>query len=100
MSIYNIPHTIGNTIPGILIGLSSSLNVSMLFMVKKEKKLTDKLADKTAMTKFLQGIFGDAQKRTIKVMTVIIINLFQFIFIISPVLSYSFYHKLFIIKLF
>ena len=34
--------------------------------VKKEKKPTDKLADKTAMTKFLQGIFGDAQKRILK----------------------------------
>ncbi len=32
----------------------------------KEKKPTDKLADKTAMTKFLQGIFGDAQKKTLK----------------------------------
>ena len=35
-------------------------------MVKKEKKPTDKLADKTALTKFLQGIFGDAQKRILK----------------------------------
>ena len=34
--------------------------------VKKEKKPTDKLADKSAMTKFLQGIFGDAQKKTLK----------------------------------
>lgn len=34
--------------------------------VRKEKKPTDKLADKTAMTKFLQGIFGDAQKKTLK----------------------------------
>lgn len=34
--------------------------------VKKEKKPTDKLADKSAMTKFLQSIFGDAQKRTLK----------------------------------
>lgn len=33
---------------------------------RKEKKPTDKLADKTAMTKFLQGIFGDAQKKTLK----------------------------------
>ena len=33
---------------------------------RKEKKPTDKLADKTALTKFLQGIFGDAQKRTLK----------------------------------
>jgi len=32
----------------------------------KEKKPTDKLADKSAMTKFLQGIFGDAQKKTLK----------------------------------
>lgn len=35
-------------------------------MVKKEKKPTDKLADKTALTKFLQGVFGDAQKRVLK----------------------------------
>lgn len=34
--------------------------------VKKEKKPTDKLADKTALTKFLQGIFGDAQKKILK----------------------------------
>ncbi|MBR3132362.1 preprotein translocase subunit SecA [Candidatus Saccharibacteria bacterium] len=34
--------------------------------VRKEKKPTDKLADKTALTKFLQGVFGDAQKRTLK----------------------------------
>ena len=34
--------------------------------VKKEKKPTDKLADKTALTKFLQGVFGDAQKRVLK----------------------------------
>ena len=30
------------------------------------KKPTDKLADKTALTKFLQGVFGDAQKKTLK----------------------------------
>ena len=35
-------------------------------MAKKEKKPTDKLADKTALTKFLQGVFGDAQKKTLK----------------------------------
>ena len=35
-------------------------------MVKKEKKPTDKLADKTALTKFLQGVFGDAQKKVLK----------------------------------
>ncbi len=34
--------------------------------LRKEKKPTDKLADKTALTKFLQGIFGDAQKKTLK----------------------------------
>ena len=32
----------------------------------KEKKPTDKLADKTALTKFLQGVFGDAQKKILK----------------------------------
>ena len=32
----------------------------------KEKKPTDKLADRTALTKFLQGIFGDAQKSILK----------------------------------
>lgn len=39
-----------------------------LFMAKekKPKKPTDKLADKTALTKFLQGIFGDAQKKTLR----------------------------------
>lgn len=40
-------------------------------MVKKvkaarEKKPTDKLADKTVLTKFLQGVFGDAQKKVLK----------------------------------
>ena len=34
--------------------------------VRKEKKPTDKLQDKSALTKFLQGIFGDAQKKTLK----------------------------------
>ncbi len=34
--------------------------------VPKEKKPTDKLADKTALTKFLQGVFGDAQKKVLK----------------------------------
>ena len=34
--------------------------------VKREKKPTDKLADKTALTKFLQGVFGDAQKKVLK----------------------------------
>ena len=32
----------------------------------KAKKPTDKLADKTALTKFLQGVFGDAQKKVLK----------------------------------
>ncbi|MBR3156978.1 preprotein translocase subunit SecA [Candidatus Saccharibacteria bacterium] len=35
-------------------------------MAKKEKKPTDKLADKTALTKFLQGVFGDAEKKRLK----------------------------------
>ncbi len=34
--------------------------------MSKEKKPTDKLADKTALTKFLQGVFGDAQKKILK----------------------------------
>ncbi len=34
--------------------------------IHKEKKPTDKLADKTALTKFLQGIFGDAQKKILR----------------------------------
>ena len=44
--------------------------------LKKEKRPSDKLADKTLMTKFLQGVFGDAQKRTLKRMykTVLGIN--------------------------
>ena len=33
---------------------------------KKEKKPSDKLADKTALTKFLQGVFGDAQKKVLR----------------------------------
>ena len=31
----------------------------------REKKPTDKLADKSTLTKILQGIFGDAQKKTL-----------------------------------
>ncbi|MBQ2638560.1 preprotein translocase subunit SecA [Candidatus Saccharibacteria bacterium] len=34
-------------------------------MKVKEKKPTDKLADKTTLEKVLQGIFGDAQKKTL-----------------------------------
>ncbi|MBR2725867.1 preprotein translocase subunit SecA [Candidatus Saccharibacteria bacterium] len=32
----------------------------------KEKKPTDKLADRSGLTKFLQSVFGDAQKRVLK----------------------------------
>lgn len=32
----------------------------------KEKKPTDKLADKTLLTRILQGVFGDAQKKTLR----------------------------------
>ena len=42
------------------------VNMAKKTKVRKEKKPTDKLADKTAMTKFLQGIFGDAQKKILK----------------------------------
>lgn len=34
--------------------------------VVKEKKPTDKLADKTLMTRILQGVFGDAQKKILR----------------------------------
>ena len=34
--------------------------------IRKEKKPTDKLADKSGMTIFLQHIFGDAQKRNLR----------------------------------
>ena len=44
----------------------ASVKTAKPVKAKKEKKPTDKLADKSAMTKFLQGIFGDAQKRTLK----------------------------------
>ncbi len=33
---------------------------------KKEKKPTDKLADRTLLTRILQGVFGDAQKKILK----------------------------------
>lgn len=33
---------------------------------KKEKKPTDKLADKTLLTRILQGVFGDAQKKILR----------------------------------
>ena len=42
---------------------------------RKEKAPTDKLADRTAMTKFLQGIFGDAQKKTLKRMYKIVLDI-------------------------
>jgi preprotein translocase subunit SecA len=32
----------------------------------KDKKPTDKLADKTALTKFLQSVFGDSQKKILR----------------------------------
>ena len=40
--------------------------------VKKEKKPTDKFADKTLTTKVLQGIFGDPEKRELKRMEKIV----------------------------
>ena len=40
--------------------------------VKKEKKPTDKLADKTLTTRILQGIFGDPEKRNLKRMEKIV----------------------------
>ena len=43
--------------------------------VKKEKKPTDKLADKTLTTKVLQGIFGDPEKRELKRMEKIVLGI-------------------------
>ena len=40
--------------------------------VKKEKKPTDKLADKTLTTRVLQGVFGDPEKRNLKRMKKIV----------------------------
>lgn len=34
--------------------------------IKKTKKPSDKLADKTLLTRLLQGVFGDAQKKTLR----------------------------------
>ena len=39
---------------------------NILPKARKEKKPTDKLADKSGMTIFLQHIFGDAQKRKMR----------------------------------
>ena len=40
--------------------------------VTKEKKPTDKLADKTLTTRVLQGVFGDPEKRKLKRMKKIV----------------------------
>lgn len=39
---------------------------SAAIKTKKEKQPTDKLADKTLLTRILQGVFGDAQKKILK----------------------------------
>ncbi|MBQ3318831.1 preprotein translocase subunit SecA [Candidatus Saccharibacteria bacterium] len=39
---------------------------SEITVKKKTKKPSDKLADKSALTKFLQGVFGDPQKKTLR----------------------------------
>lgn len=48
--------------------MKNEAKARVLAKPKKEKKPTDKLADKTALTKFLQGVFGDAQKKILKKM--------------------------------
>ena len=42
---------------------------------RKEKKPTDKLADKSGLTIFLQHVFGDAQKKTLRRMGKRVINI-------------------------
>lgn len=46
--------------------ISSEKTKKSLKIHTKEKKPTDKLADRTRMTRFLQGVFGDAQKKILK----------------------------------
>lgn len=46
--------------------VSSEKSKKPLKTRSKEKKPTDKLADRTRMTRFLQGVFGDAQKKILK----------------------------------
>lgn len=43
--------------------------------IKKEKKPTDKLADKTLTTRVLQGIFGDPEKRNLRRMKRIVTDI-------------------------
>ena len=45
---------------------STGAKVSKNKKAPKEKKPTDKLADKSGLTIFLQHIFGDAQKKTLR----------------------------------
>lgn len=46
--------------------VSQSKNAKAKAKTPKEKKPTDKLADKTLLTRILQGVFGDAQKKTLR----------------------------------
>ncbi len=46
--------------------ISSEKSKKSLKTHSKEKKPTDKLADRTRMTRFLQSVFGDAQKKILK----------------------------------
>lgn len=46
--------------------IEAELEVEKPERAKKDRKPTDKLADRTTLTKFLQGVFGDAQKKTLK----------------------------------
>lgn len=49
-----------------LIKKKKSAPVAKSKKTTKEKKPTDKLADKTLLTRILQGVFGDAQKKTLQ----------------------------------
>jgi hypothetical protein len=54
---------------------TSNTKVQKSTKARKEKKPTDKLADKSGLTIFLQHVFGDAQKKTLRRMSKRVINI-------------------------
>ena len=53
----------------------SKINNDKKAKARKEKKPTDKLADKSGLTIFLQHVFGDAQKKTLRRMGKRVVNI-------------------------
>ena len=54
---------------------TSNTKVQKSTKAHKEKKPTDKLADKSGLTIFLQHVFGDAQKKTLRRMGKRVVNI-------------------------